>query len=139
MTTRPTVDGTEGETGGRWWQERFECSSCAGVVVHDVMEKIGNSRETWCIEELPKHATAGTELHCPACDALLVSACPPEARPAPTTTFRADLPASAVRVTDHLCMGCNTRYVLDERVEVSWRKADDGSAIASPLPYSRSR
>ncbi len=146
MTVRPTVDGVEGETGGMWWQETFECSSCGGVIKHDVMEKIGSLRESWRIETLPNHAAAATELHCPACDALLVSAWVPEARPAPATTFDATRPASAARVTDHLCMGCNARYVLEERVEVTWRKADEMSAghtvlsaIASPLPYSRSR
>lgn len=146
MTVRPTADGVAGETGGMWWQETFECSSCKGVVVHDVMEKIGSLRESWSIEQSPNSATAGTKLHCPACDALLVSAWLPEARPAPVTTFDADRPAVAVRLTDHLCIGCNTRYVLNERVEVTWRKADEVStgtvqlsAIASPLPYSRTR
>jgi hypothetical protein len=146
MTIRPTVDGIEGETGGMWWQETLECSSCGGVVVHDVMEKIGSLRESWHIEQSPKQATAWTKLHCPGCDARLVSASPPEARPAPTTTFDAGRPASAVRRIDHLCMGCSTRYELEERVEVTWRKADEVSAdhtvlsaIASPLPYSRSR
>src|SRR5690348_6488110 len=92
LTPRPTFDGGEGETGGMWWQTTLDCSSCGGVLVHDVIEKIGIVHEEWRIEESPKHATAATaetQLHCPGCDAVLVSAQPPDARPAPTTTFHA--------------------------------------------------
>ncbi len=74
MAIRPTVENAEGETGGMWRQDKFECASCGGAVVHDVFLKIGSTRESWRIEHLPARATSHTTLHCPACDALLVSA-----------------------------------------------------------------
>ena len=139
MTRRPTVEGVEGETGGSWRQDKLECASCTAVVVHDVFEKIGSMRESWRIERSPTRVTTPTSFHCPTCDASLASARPPDAQHAPATTFDAGKPARGERKTDHVCTGCDARYVLDEEVNTTWRKADDGAVIASPRPYPRSR
>lgn len=139
MTRRLTVNPMEGETGGIWRQEKFECASCAAVVVHDVVEKIGNMRESWSIERAPSCVTTPTSFHCPTCDASLASARPPDAPYAPATSFDPGKPARGERRTDHLCTGYDARYVLGEEVKTTWRKADDGAAIASPLPYPSSR
>lgn len=96
----------------------------------DVFEKIGTMRESWRIERVPTQATRRTTVRCPSCEAPLVE---------PATTFFANQPALITRSTDHLCIDCDARYVLDERVSATWRKADDGSPIASPLRYRRSR
>lgn len=139
MALRPTVEGVEGETGGMWRQDKFECTGCTAVIVHDVFEKIGSMRESWRIERPPTRVTTPTSLHCPTCDASLASARPPDAQHAPATSFDADKPARGERQTEHLCTVCGVRYVLDEEVNTTWRNADGGAGIASPLPYPRSR
>lgn len=138
ITVQPSVKQAEGETGGMWQHEKLECVTCGCVIVHDVFEKIGSVREAWSIERLPANAAARTALHCPACDAQLLSAWPRDVRPAPATSFSAERAAQAERRTEHVCTGCQARYILHERVETQWRTADDGAAIASPRPYPRS-
>lgn len=137
MSPRPTVDGVEGETGGMWHQQTLECATCGGAVAHDVILKIGSTRESWHIKQMPTQPTRRTTLHCPACDAQLVSAWPPDAQPVPATSFDADRPARAERRSDHRCVGCDARYVLDEEVEVRWFTQGDGAPIASPRTYPR--
>ena len=128
-----------GETGGMWWKEILECSACAAVIVHDVMEKIGSLRESWRIERMGTQPTANTTLHCPECDGLLASAEPPWSRPAPVTSFEAERAAVATREIDHACVACGLRYRLNERAEVTWRNAEDRVANPSPLADERSR
>lgn len=137
VTIRPVAGPSEGETGGFWKQDELECAGCGGIVVHDLVEKIGDLRESWHIKRLPASASVQSALHCPACDARLVSAWPPDARPAPVTSFRADAPAHALRRTEHACMSCQARYVLDEQLESTWSGRDDGKPIQSPRPYPR--
>ena len=42
MTLRPTVKGMEGETGGLWRQAKHDCTDCQAILVHDVVDKIGD-------------------------------------------------------------------------------------------------
>ena len=139
ISVESSSEQTEGETGGIWQREKFECATCGAVVVHDLFEKIGNVRETWSIERVPANATARTALHCPVCDVRLVSAWPRDMRPAPATSFSAERAAQGERRTEHVCTGCQARFILHERVETEWRTADGGAALASPRPYPRSK
>lgn len=138
ITVQSSIKQTEGETGGTWQHENLQCITCGCELVHDVFEKIGSMRETWGIEHVPANPSARTALHCPACDAQLVSACPPDVRPAPATTISAERAAQGERRTEYVCTGCRARYTLHERVDTQWRTAD-GAAIASPRPYPRSK
>jgi hypothetical protein len=139
MTVLSSNKQTEGETGGMWQREKLECATCGCQVVHEVFEKIGSVREAWSFERLSANPTARTALHCPVCDASLVSAWPQDARPAPATSFSAERAAHGERRTDYVCADCLARYIVHERVDTEWRTADSGAAIASPRPYPRSK
>jgi hypothetical protein len=136
MTSRPVGGSSNGETGGIWQVERYECGTCGGAVDRDVTEKIGQIRERWRIKQLPAAVTPRGALHCPGCDSVLVSAWPPDVRPVPITTFTVDF-GRAERRTEHACPGCDARFEMVEHVETSW--TTNGALVASPRPYPRSR
>jgi hypothetical protein len=138
LTERVIVPGMEGETGGIWQKQAYDCGGCGAGIVHDVMMKIGTVREQWKFERVPTTTTRRSTLHCPACDVALISAWPPGLPPYAVTSFSAEHRCTSERTTEHACLGCGERYELVEQVDTTWY-GSGGTRIATPRPYPARR
>src|SRR5262245_27424721 len=128
MSGRRTAE-SEGETGGYWTRSEYECKQCGGTFVHDLTSKIGQGTEAWEIAGATAPRALRGRQHCPECDALLISAWPPDAFAEPATGFRSEVPSRNERRTDHVCAGCGARYILCESIESVWLRASDRRRI----------
>jgi hypothetical protein len=138
LTERVSVPGREGETGGLWEQQAYDCAGCGASVVHDMVMKIGAVREEWKFGRAPTTTTRRTKLHCPACDVALISAWPPGFPPYAVTGFSPEQRCESVRTTEHACVACGERYHLVEVVDTTWY-GGDGTQLATPRPYPARR
>lgn len=133
MEQRSLVAPVEGvDTGGFWYRHQFECSSCTGSIVHDVVEKIGHLREHWMFDSVPASPTRRSAQLCRVCDEAMISARPQDAAPRSAISLVIDMPAHTARRCDHLCCGCGARVVLNETMTTTWTDAATGAGVQFP-------